>query len=67
MCVLMFMAVICGTAAVCSEACISMGLEEEGSVSLLVCVYVCVCVCVSTLIDVTDAHSFPSCLRVRRE
>ena len=48
---LMFMAVICGTAAVCSEACISMGLEEEGSVSLLVCVYVCVCVCVCVYTD----------------
>lgn len=27
----------------------------------------CVCVCVSELIDVTDAHSFPSCLRAQRE
>lgn len=41
--VLMFTPLIHGTAAVCSEACISMGLEEEG-----VSQCVCVCVCVYT-------------------
>lgn len=39
LCVLMFMPVIRRTAAVCSEACISMGLEEEGSVCVCVCVH----------------------------
>lgn len=56
MCVLMLVPLVHGTAAVCTEACISMGLEES----------VCVCACLFSwypLTDVTDTHSFPSRLR----
>ena len=57
--VLMFVPLVYGTAAVCTEARISRGLNDG----------VCVCVCVRACVfswyrtDVTDTHSFPSRLR----
>lgn len=47
--VLMFVPLVHGTAAVCTEACISMGLED----GVCACVCACVCVC-ARFLGITD-------------